>query len=369
LPYRIIGEENDTLFFTYNAGGTLLQKKYIRDSLVIDKVDYLGNIEIRDSNVILYHEDGRIRKVGSTWKYDYYIKDNLGNIRVVFEDIDGNEIISPEEIKARYDYYSFGMMHAGNGLGYLAIDQKENFGYNGKELAEEMNADLLLYGARQMDGTLGRFLVPDMMAEAKPDMNPYRYGFNSLMNYIDPVGLFESKKAARAYAREHGIYTGWFGRNKIVENSDGSYSIDNRKRHSSVRDYGTGIGIVEGAIAETRGVHLRDIGTEGMAALNDIGSERYNPDAYVVTGPLDIAYAAGVYVGLASASGRIFKGAGIVNELPKIGLTNAELVQRAATFADDFVPFTKNAGATGTLKHEAATNLLKRYQNLYGYKG
>ncbi|HPN72361.1 MAG TPA: hypothetical protein PLZ32_22725, partial [Saprospiraceae bacterium] len=24
LPYRIIGEENDTFFFTYNAGGTFL---------------------------------------------------------------------------------------------------------------------------------------------------------------------------------------------------------------------------------------------------------------------------------------------------------------------------------------------------------
>lgn len=53
----------------------------------------------------------------------------------------------------------------------------------------------------------------------------------------------------------------------------------------------------------------------------------------------------------------------------KVGLTNPQLVQRAATFADDFVPFTKNAGVTGTLKHEAATTLLKRYQNIYGYRG
>ncbi|HPN71537.1 MAG TPA: hypothetical protein PLZ32_18550 [Saprospiraceae bacterium] len=144
MPYRIIGEENDTLFFTYNAGGTLLQKMYVRDSVVISKTDYLAGIEIlNDANITLYHEDGRIRKVGSSWKYDYYIKDHLGNIRVVFEDIDGNEIITPEEIKGRYDYYSFGMQHAGNGLGYLGSDQKEGYGYNGKELTEEMNADLL----------------------------------------------------------------------------------------------------------------------------------------------------------------------------------------------------------------------------------
>ncbi len=179
------------MFFTYNAGGTLLQKRYVRDSLVIDLVDYLGNIEIRDSNVILYHEDGRIRKVGSSWKYDYYIKDHLGNIRVVFEDIDGNEIITPEDIKGRYDYYSFGMQHAGNGLGYLGSDQKENFGYNGKELAEEMNADLLLYGFRQMDGALGRFLATDLLSHETQNnqLTPYHYAANNPIFYIDPLGL------------------------------------------------------------------------------------------------------------------------------------------------------------------------------------
>lgn len=58
-------------------------------------------------------------------------------------------------------------------------------------------------------------------------------------------------------------------------------------------------------------------------------------------------------------------GSGVANE----GLSNAQLVQRAASFADKFVPATMNAGVTGTLKHEVATTLLKRYQNIYGYKG
>lgn len=33
------------------------------------------------------------------------------------------------------------------------------------------------------------------------------------------------------------------------------------------------------------------------------------------------------------------------------------------------MPFTKNVGVTGTLKHEAATTLLKGYQDIYGYRG
>ena len=144
---------------------------------------------MNDANITLYHEDGRVRKVGSSWKYDYYIKDHLGNIRVVFEDIDGNEIITPEEIKGRYDYYSFGMQHAGNGLGYLGSDQKEVYSYNGKELVEEMNANLLLYGARQMDGALGRWFGIDALAEEYPSTSPYVYAMNNPIFLIDPDGM------------------------------------------------------------------------------------------------------------------------------------------------------------------------------------
>ena len=57
-----------------------------------------------------------------------------------------------------------------------------------------------------------------------------------------------------------------------------------------------------------------------------------------------------------------------IQKAAKTGLSNPQLLQRAATFADGFVPFTKNAGVTGTLKHEAATTLLKRHQNIYGYR-
>ena len=50
-------------------------------------------------------------------------------------------------------------------------------------------------------------------------------------------------------------------------------------------------------------------------------------------------------------------------------ITDLELVKRAASFADDYVPFTKNSGVTGTLKHSAANKLLQRYQNIYGDRG
>jgi hypothetical protein len=39
LPYKIIGAENDELQMLYSADGALLQRKYIRNNIVKNKVD------------------------------------------------------------------------------------------------------------------------------------------------------------------------------------------------------------------------------------------------------------------------------------------------------------------------------------------
>jgi hypothetical protein len=91
------------------------------------------------------------------------------------------------------------------------------------------------------------------LAEFAPELTPYRYAFNSPMMYIDPFGLFETKAAAKEYAKENGIKTGWFRSNKIVENkeSDGStfYSIDNKKEGSSISDLGGDLGVKKGSLS------------------------------------------------------------------------------------------------------------------------
>ncbi len=51
----------------------------------------------------------------------------------------------------------------------------------------------------------------------------------------------------------------------------------------------------------------------------------------------------------------------------KTGLTNAQLVQKAATKAEAAIGGTGRFA--GTAKHSYATNLLDRYQSIYGHRG
>jgi len=65
--------------------------------------------------------------------------------------------------------------------------------YNGKELQDEqlggVNLDWYDYGARFYDPALGRWHVPDPLAEYHFNMTPYHYVYNNPMRFIDPFGL------------------------------------------------------------------------------------------------------------------------------------------------------------------------------------
>jgi uncharacterized protein RhaS with RHS repeats len=92
----------------------------------------------------------------------------------------------------------------------------------------------VVYGKGQgCKKVMQRFIGVDPLADLAPDWTPYRYGFNNPILYTDPDGMFEDKAAAKQYAKDHGIKTGWFRDNKIVKQSDGTYAIENKKEHSS----------------------------------------------------------------------------------------------------------------------------------------
>ncbi len=109
--------------------------------------------------------------------YHYYLKDHLGNNRVVINQY--NEQIQNSQ------YYPFGMAMAES-----TSQSTQPYKYNGKELDKTHGLNLYDYSARYYDGgALGRFTTVDPLAEKYYSWSPYVYCANNPMRYIDPLGM------------------------------------------------------------------------------------------------------------------------------------------------------------------------------------
>ena len=130
--------------------------------------------------------DAQPPTAGATdYRYHYYLRDHLGNTRVVF---------TPQGIARHTDYYPFGMSHTPN---YQHSAGSHKYLYNGKELQNDSIGGHGLnwydYGERFYDVEIGRWHSPDALAELARSLTPYRYGFNNPILFIDPDGLWESR--------------------------------------------------------------------------------------------------------------------------------------------------------------------------------
>ncbi len=128
----------------------------------------------------VYHEEGRATPSGTSWQYEYYLKDHLGNTRVIFTDSDDN---GEPEIIQEADYYPFGMRHD------RVTTATNHYLYNGKELNEDLGLDWYDYGARWLDVETGRWSTIDPLAENYASMSPFNYVANNPITNIDPDGM------------------------------------------------------------------------------------------------------------------------------------------------------------------------------------
>jgi len=122
----------------------------------------------------------RIPKQTLTIQNEYDLKDQLGNVRVVFTK---NKTTGVAQKLQETHYYAFGLQM--NGLGSSGNNK---YLYNGKEKQEQTG--WYNYGFRQLDAVLGRWHVIDAMAESFASMSPYVYGLDNPVNVVDIDGLW-----------------------------------------------------------------------------------------------------------------------------------------------------------------------------------
>ncbi|MBE6226680.1 MAG: RHS repeat-associated core domain-containing protein [Bacteroidales bacterium] len=204
--YRVLTQQNNGYIYT----GSLIYASN-NGNLQIESTNFAGGrINLAQTGSMA----SGTNNTGSTLTQDihYFHTDHLGSVRAITDN--SGSVIEQNA------YYPFGSRHT---FGNTYAQTTNRFKFNGKEEQTTGNLNYLDYGARMYDANIGRWFVQDPLAEQMYMVTPYRFSLNNPVNFIDPDGLFETRKEARQYKREYD--TGGY----VDKNDDGTYSINNKK--------------------------------------------------------------------------------------------------------------------------------------------
>ena len=159
-------------------------------------IEYCGNIICDgDETMILNNVGYALYNKDNNLSFYYYLKDHLGNNRVVVREYG--------EIEQVNDYYPTGALMTSSKGG-----DTQRFKYNGKELDRTNGLNWYGYGARNYDAAIVRWDGMDKLCEKYSPFTPYGYCLNRFLNYYDKIGnepgdFFLSKNAA---AMDFGLF-------------------------------------------------------------------------------------------------------------------------------------------------------------------
>jgi RHS repeat-associated protein len=175
LPEELYGNGFEH-HYRYYANGTKIRDAYKETSAVLTTTNYVSNFVYKDGSLAyILLDEGRIVKQAGSYLYEYYIKDHLGNTRVVYNE---NNQVAALQVN---EYYPFGLL-----ANTYQVSTDNDYLYNGKEL--QKGTDWYEYGARMYDPFLGRFHMQDRFAEKHYPLSPYQYGNNNPIFNIDVNG-------------------------------------------------------------------------------------------------------------------------------------------------------------------------------------
>jgi len=189
-PIQIDFGNSGKIFYIYDGNGNKLGKKVVSGSNnLIGALRYLGNFVYDWDGTLQYilNSEGRLVPDGNTFRFEYFMKDHLGNTRATYA------AAAPglPQVMGYQHYYPFGMQL--EALCHISeTDLKNNYLYNGKELQEDYDLNWYDYGARMYDPIIGRWHAVDPLADERANTTFYNFCNNNPINRIDPDGAWDT---------------------------------------------------------------------------------------------------------------------------------------------------------------------------------
>ena len=193
ISYNVLNKTDKITFtsgnyirYSYDADGILIRKEtYVASTATTTTYDYIDGV-VGQNLVLSYFAmpEGRVRYSGTTYTFEYFIRDHLGNVRVSFDGTGTSAVVRQEN-----SYYPFGMTLPGNNLPSAPNTHLFNSGSdwqndfsNSPDLYQTLN--------RNYDPELGRFIAVDPIAELSGSMSTYQFAGNNPIGSNDPTGAF-----------------------------------------------------------------------------------------------------------------------------------------------------------------------------------
>lgn len=202
LPKNIKFAVDTILTYIYDATGTKLSKLADPGAGSTKTLQYYAGNMIYDKNkklLFILTDEGRAVKYGSSFTYEYNVKDHLGNVRMVLKDTTATPVLAQEN-----HYYPFGSVMQGLGTNAVAAlkdktSPKSEYLYNGKEMQEDFGLGWLDFDHRFYDPLRPTFGTIDRFSEKFPWQSPYCYAGNNPILNIDVNG--DSVRLTNAYQK------------------------------------------------------------------------------------------------------------------------------------------------------------------------
>jgi RHS repeat-associated protein len=184
LPSEVEYESStgNKILYIYDANGIKLQKKVRTADSYSRYVDYIGSVQFENHEVSFVNtSEGRIVPNGSVYDYEYFLKDQLGNIRVTFHEHPDSSGVA--KLLNGDDYFPFGI--AFNSY----VTSTNEYKFQGQEHQGDHGLNWDGFKWRNSMPDLGRFFNIDPLAHDYTHNSPYAFSENMVIHMVELEGL------------------------------------------------------------------------------------------------------------------------------------------------------------------------------------